>query len=206
MADAVKENGIVFQTGSQQRSEYGGKFRRTVEMVRSGAIGELQKIRVCVGGPPKPCDPLPTEPTPEGIDWDAWLGPAPMRGFNKILCPDDVHNHFPCMASLPRVLQRRTCRHGCPSFRYRTMGHGCRQHRPRKSDSSQGRRARPQNGLRKWCGGSSWKHTRLAWRHHLLRNGRKHLGGPRTLEIGPRKSYQGLQGNRQPASAQESSR
>ena len=94
MADAVKENGVVFQTGSQQRSEYGGKFRRTVEMVRSGAIGELKKIRVCVGGPPKPCD-LPTEPTPEGIDWDAWLGPAPTRGFNKILCPDDVHNHFP---------------------------------------------------------------------------------------------------------------
>ena len=83
-----------FQTGSQQRSEYGGKFRHTVEMVRSGAIGELKKIRVCVGGPPKPCD-LPTEPTPEGIDWDAWLGPAPTRGFNKILCPDSVHNHFP---------------------------------------------------------------------------------------------------------------
>ena len=75
MADAVMENKIVFQTGSQQRTEYGGKFRRTVEMVRSGAIGELKKIRVCVGGPPKPCD-IPTEPTPEGIDWDAWLGPA----------------------------------------------------------------------------------------------------------------------------------
>ena len=44
MADAVKENKIVFQTGSQQRTEYGGKFRRTVEMVRSGAIGELKKI------------------------------------------------------------------------------------------------------------------------------------------------------------------
>ena len=84
MAMAVKENNIVFQTGSQQRSEYGGKFRRTVEMVRSGAIGELKKIRVCVGAPPKPCD-LPTEPTPAGIDWDAWLGPAPKRGFNKIL-------------------------------------------------------------------------------------------------------------------------
>ena len=94
MANAVKENKIVFQTGSQQRTEYGGKFRRTVEMIRSGAIGELKKIRVCVGNPPVACD-LPTEPTPEGIDWDAWLGPAPMRGFNKILCPDDVHNHFP---------------------------------------------------------------------------------------------------------------
>ena len=52
MANAVKENKIVFQTGSQQRTEYGGKFRRTVEMVRSGAIGELKKIRVCVGNLP----------------------------------------------------------------------------------------------------------------------------------------------------------
>ncbi len=94
MVEAVRENKVVFQTGSQQRSEYGGKFRRTVEMVRSGAIGQLKKIRVCVGNPPIPCD-LPTEPIPDGIDWDAWLGPAPERGFNRILCPDDVHNHFP---------------------------------------------------------------------------------------------------------------
>jgi hypothetical protein len=74
--NAVKENKIVFQTGSQQRTQYGGKFRRTVEMVRSGAIGELKKIRVCVGNPPVPCN-LPTEPIPDGIDWDAWQGPAP---------------------------------------------------------------------------------------------------------------------------------
>ena len=71
MANAVKENKVVFQTGSQQRTEYGGKFRRTVEMVRSGAIGELKKVRVCVGTSPVPCD-LPKESVPEGIDWDAW--------------------------------------------------------------------------------------------------------------------------------------
>ena len=53
---------------------------------RIGAIGELKRIRVCVGGPPKSCD-LSTEATPAGIDWDAWLGPAPMSGFKKILCP-----------------------------------------------------------------------------------------------------------------------
>ena len=94
MADAVKENQVVFQTGSQQRSEYGGKFRRTVELVRSGAIGELKKVRVCVGGPPVPCD-LPAETLPQGLDWDAWLGPAPIRKYNQILCPNEVHNHFP---------------------------------------------------------------------------------------------------------------
>ena len=56
MADAVKENKVIFQTGSQQRTEFGGKFRRTVEMIHSGAIGKLKKIQVCVGGPPKTCD------------------------------------------------------------------------------------------------------------------------------------------------------
>ncbi len=94
MVEAVKKNKVIFQTGSQQRIEFGGKFRRTVEMIRSGAIGKLKKIQVCVGGPPKPCN-LPTQPVPDGIDWDAWQGPAPTRGYNKELCPDVVHNHFP---------------------------------------------------------------------------------------------------------------
>lgn len=94
MVEAVEENKVVFQTGSQQRTSYGGQFRRTVELVRSGAIGELKKVRVCVGTSPISCD-LPEETVPAGIDWDAWLGPAPRRGYNKILCPDDVHNFFP---------------------------------------------------------------------------------------------------------------
>ena len=103
MADAVKENGVVFQTGSQQRSEYGGKFRRTVEMVRSGAIGELKRFESAWVDHPNPAI-FPTEPTPEGIDWDAWLGPAPTRGFNKILCPDELHNHFPAWRRYRRIL------------------------------------------------------------------------------------------------------
>ncbi len=91
---AARDAGIVFQTGSQQRTEYGGKFRTAVEYVRSGRIGELKKIYIGVGGPPRPCG-LPEEPLPAGIDWDMWLGPAPQRGFNQILCPIGVHNHFP---------------------------------------------------------------------------------------------------------------
>jgi len=30
-----------------------------------------------------------------GLDWNFWLGPAPMRPYNSILSPRGVHNHFP---------------------------------------------------------------------------------------------------------------
>lgn len=91
---AARDNKIVFQTGSQQRTEYGGRFRTAVEYVRSGRIGELKKIYIGVGGPPVP-DNLPDEELPPGTNWDMWLGPAPQRGFNHVLCPIGVHKHFP---------------------------------------------------------------------------------------------------------------
>jgi predicted dehydrogenase len=94
MVDAARANNIVFQTGSQQRTEFSGHFRKAVEYVRSGRIGKVKTVRVGVGAPSKPCD-LAAEPTPEGIDWDLWNGPSPERAFNHVLCPVDVHNHFP---------------------------------------------------------------------------------------------------------------
>jgi len=81
MVKAVRRNGVVFQTGSQQRSEYGGMFRMACEMVRSGRIGDLKRVHVNVGGPSRHI-PTPTEPCPPGVDWDRWLGPAPWRPFN----------------------------------------------------------------------------------------------------------------------------
>jgi predicted dehydrogenase len=94
IVDAVKKHGVIFQTGSQQRSEFDGRFRHAVELVRNGAVGQVKTIRIGVGGPPKPCD-LPEQPVPEGTDWDLWLGPAPKRGYNDVLCPKGVHGHFP---------------------------------------------------------------------------------------------------------------
>jgi predicted dehydrogenase len=41
---AVLRYGRVYQAGTQQRSEYGGKFRTAYEFVRSGRIGKLQEI------------------------------------------------------------------------------------------------------------------------------------------------------------------
>lgn len=94
IVNVVKQNKVVFQTGSQQRSEFNDYFRKAVELIRNGRIGKVQTIHIGVGGPPVPCD-LPEEPIPPGTDWDLWLGPAPYRGYNEILCPKGVHQHFP---------------------------------------------------------------------------------------------------------------
>ncbi|MEI7731974.1 MAG: Gfo/Idh/MocA family oxidoreductase [Verrucomicrobiota bacterium] len=79
LADAVRRYGRVFSGGSQRVWEDYNWFHR---MVRGGAIGEVQEVFVNVGGPSKPCT-LPEQPIPEGLDWDMWLGPAPMVPFNS---------------------------------------------------------------------------------------------------------------------------
>lgn len=94
IVDEVAKGKIVFQTGSQQRSEFGGHFRKAVEYIWNGRIGKLKTIRIGVGGPAKPCD-LPAQQAPDGTDFDFWLGPAPERAYNEVLCPKGVHGHFP---------------------------------------------------------------------------------------------------------------
>lgn len=92
MVKAVRDNKRIFQTGSQQRSSK--EFRVACELVRNGVIGKLKRVTAGFGGPGKPCD-LPEEPAEPGLDWNLWLGPAPMRPYNAILSPRGVHNHFP---------------------------------------------------------------------------------------------------------------
>jgi predicted dehydrogenase len=92
MVDAVRKNDRVFQTGSMQRSS--SEFHKACTLVRNGVIGKVKEIFISVGGPSQPCD-LPEETLEPGLDWDAWLGPAPVRPYNSILSPRGVHSHFP---------------------------------------------------------------------------------------------------------------
>ncbi len=75
---AVKQNDVVFQFGTQQRS--GGKFRQACEIVRNGKIGQLKTILVGVPGS-WTCKKQPTEAVPKELDYDLWLGPAPMAPY-----------------------------------------------------------------------------------------------------------------------------
>lgn len=74
VVEAVKRSGIVFQHGTQQRSER--SFRFGAELVRNGRIGRLRTIRL--GVPPgQAIGPQPVTPVPPELDYDLWLGPAP---------------------------------------------------------------------------------------------------------------------------------
>ncbi len=70
---AVRDNGVVFQTGTQQRSDQ--KFRLACELVRNGRIGKLQQVNVFVpaGLREGPFTPVPVPPE---LNWDFWQGQA----------------------------------------------------------------------------------------------------------------------------------
>src|SRR5581483_10794948 len=92
MVKAVRDNKRILQVGSMQRSMT--EVRVACELVRNGVIGKVAKADVAVGNPSIPCD-LPEEPAEPGLDWNRWLGPAPIRPYNSILSPRGVHKHFP---------------------------------------------------------------------------------------------------------------
>jgi len=89
---AVDARRRVLQTGSMQRSMQ--EFRVACELVRNGAIGKLQRVVCTFGDPGIPCD-LGEEPMEPGLDWDMWIGPAPLRPYNSVLSPRGLHDHFP---------------------------------------------------------------------------------------------------------------
>ena len=86
MVKAVRENGIVLQVGSQQRS--GKEFQQAIEIVRGGGIGHINTVYARVGDPPKPFD-LPEMPIPQGLNWNLWLGGLsdPKIHYHPDLCP-----------------------------------------------------------------------------------------------------------------------
>src|SRR5512137_2682389 len=81
---AVRRYGRIYQAGTQQRSEYGGKFRLACEFVRSGRIGKLLSIFAYLDGGavfwPKRFGPA--QPIPPDLDWDLYLGPAPWLPYD----------------------------------------------------------------------------------------------------------------------------
>src|ERR1035437_3256269 len=80
---AVRDNRIVFQTGTQQRSSR--SFRLACELVRNERIGKLQEVNVWVPAGLRE-GPFQTRPVPQGLNWDFWQGQTPAVDYVKERC------------------------------------------------------------------------------------------------------------------------
>lgn len=83
LRDAVKVTGRILQVGSQQRS-WGPneQFRKAVEFVRSGRVGNLRRVEIGLPtDPTKPDDPQ--QPVPSTLNYEMWLGPTPEQYYTE---------------------------------------------------------------------------------------------------------------------------
>jgi predicted dehydrogenase len=92
---------VATQMGTQIHAS--DNYRRVVELIQSGAIGDVQQVHVWVGRAwgwqsedaatrnhdiVSVCErPQDSMPVPAGLDWDLWLGPAPARPFHSVYYP-----------------------------------------------------------------------------------------------------------------------
>jgi predicted dehydrogenase len=83
LASLAREKGLVTQMGNQGTAMAG--FREGVEVIRSGAIGNVHTVHVWTNRPVWPqAIPRPegTKPIPEHLRFDLFLGPAPYRPYH----------------------------------------------------------------------------------------------------------------------------
>jgi predicted dehydrogenase len=88
MVAAARRYNRIVQTGSQQRSD--ARFHQACELVRNGKIGKVHTVRVGIPGVNFKGPAVPDAKPPAELDYDFWLGPAPLRPYNV----NRVHYNF----------------------------------------------------------------------------------------------------------------
>jgi len=84
LTTAAKKAGVATQMGNQHHS--GAGYRTLVNWVQGGHIGKVKQAHAWSNRPiwPQGIDrPSGSDPVPDGLSWDAWLGVAQSRPFKK---------------------------------------------------------------------------------------------------------------------------
>ena len=82
MLDSAKKYNKIIQVNQWQRSS--PHYREALDYLWSGKLGQIRLVKVwAYQGWYGMLDTKPDSPTPKGVDYKSWLGPAPMRPFNE---------------------------------------------------------------------------------------------------------------------------
>ncbi|MBN1342871.1 MAG: Gfo/Idh/MocA family oxidoreductase [Phycisphaerae bacterium] len=90
LTEAARKHKVISQMGNQGHS--GPDIRRVCEWVWSGALGPIKEAHAWTNRPVWPQGievdrPKETPPVPASLDWDLWIGPAPMRPYHPTYHP-----------------------------------------------------------------------------------------------------------------------
>lgn len=90
LRDLARRHKVATAMGNQ--GTYSGPFRRALELIRNGTLGEIKEVHVwnSGGGADRKDPPKGTPPAPEHLDWDLWLGPAALRPYH----PEWLNRHL----------------------------------------------------------------------------------------------------------------
>src|SRR6202167_4646872 len=91
----AKDRKLVTQMGNQGSAADG--FRRAVETIQDGLIGQVHEVHVWTNRPvwPQAMDrPVGEDPIPATLDWDIWIGPANMRPYKASHKPYDRYGIY----------------------------------------------------------------------------------------------------------------
>jgi predicted dehydrogenase len=83
IVDTAERTGKLIMSGTQHRSA--PHFAEAARLVQGGELGDVKYVRIWnyVNWHPNTITKVPDGPAPEGLDWDAYLGPAPHVPFNE---------------------------------------------------------------------------------------------------------------------------
>ena len=86
LTDYARQNNLATQLGSQRHAM--SNMHRVVELIQSGAIGQVSEVHCWVGGSRgMPSIPTDSPPVPKTLDYDLWIGPAEYRPYDPSFCP-----------------------------------------------------------------------------------------------------------------------
>jgi predicted dehydrogenase len=88
LTEAARKYKVISQMGNQGRSGEG--VRLIGEWLDDGAIGDVTEVHCWTNRPIWPQGmqrPTDTPPVPDGLDWDLWIGPSPMRPYHTAYHP-----------------------------------------------------------------------------------------------------------------------